>query len=166
MLVVHLNFAELNKMAGHIQKQARMASDAAELKRLLLSCGWSVRQVALRVGASEAAGARWVAGAEAVPPEVLAWLRAVASALEAAPPPQLPTLRRPRGRPRGGSYVLEMLRWAGRPMSVREMCNLAPQFGREVLSMTMRQNLERLSATGQAVKLEGDLITYSLPDAK
>jgi hypothetical protein len=59
-----------------------------------------------------------------------------------------------------------MLRWAGRPMSVREMCDLAPQFGREVAPITMRQSLERLASTGQAVKLEGGLITYSLPDAK
>lgn len=64
--------------------------------------------------------------------------------------------------------MLEMLRWAGRPMSVREMCDLAPQFGREVAAITMRQNLERLAATGQVVKLEsgpvrGIWITYALP---
>jgi hypothetical protein len=59
-----------------------------------------------------------------------------------------------------------MLRWAGRPMSVREMCDLAPQFGREVALITMRQSLERLSATGQALKLEGSPITYAMVGQK
>lgn len=163
ILGVRLNFVELKKMAIHIRKQALVASGAADLRELLLGCGWSVRQVALRVGASEASGARWLAGVEPVPAEVMAWLRAVASALEAVPPPQLSAPRRSPGRPRGGSYVLEMLRWAGRPMSVREMCDLAPQFGREVEAITMRQNLERLAATGQVVKLEGSPITYASP---
>ena len=153
-------------MAGHIQKQALMASGAAELKALLLSCGWSVRQVALRVGASEAAGARWVAGAEAPPPELMSWLRAVASALEGVPAPPLPAVRRARGRPRGGSYVLEILRWIGPPASVREMCEAAQHFSREVATITMRQNLERLVVTGQVLKLDGSPITYALPGQK
>ena len=159
-------------MTGHIQKQVLAASGEAELKGLLLTCGWSVRQVARRVGASEAAGARWLAGVEPVPAEVVAWLRAVAGMLEDLPPCQLPAVRRPRGRPRGGSYVLEILRWAGRPLSVREMCALAPAFGREVAAITMRQNLERLSVAGQVLKIDGMLkldgspITYALPGQK
>lgn len=62
--------------------------------------------------------------------------------------------------------MLEMLRWAARPMSVRGMCDLAPQFGREVATITMRQNLERLATTGQAVKLGGSPVTYALPTQK
>jgi hypothetical protein len=46
------------------------------------------------------------------------------------------------------------------------MCDLAPQFGREVAAITMRQNLERLAATGQAVKLGGSPITYAVVGQK
>ena len=70
------------------------------------------------------------------------------------------------GRPRGDNYVLEMLRWSGRPMSVRELCDLAPQFGRQAGWPTMQQYVERLLVTQQVVRLPGRPITYALPGQK
>jgi hypothetical protein len=46
------------------------------------------------------------------------------------------------------------------------MCAGAPHFEREVAAITMRQNLERLVATGQVLKLDGSPITYALPGQK
>lgn len=159
------NFLEPRKMAEHIQKETLAASGAADLRGLLLDCGWSARWVAVRVGASEGAGARWLAGVDPVPAVVIAWLRAVVVALEVVPCPLLSAPRRSPGRPRGGSYVLEVLRWGGGgPASVREVCDFSRQFGREVALITMRQNLERLAATGQLVRLDGSPVRYALRD--
>jgi len=141
-----------------------LAMDAAEFRDLVKACGWTPRWVALMAGAPPQRGADWSGGVRPVPPEVEAWLRRVSEVLRAEAPPAL--RRRSGGRPVGSSYVLEMLRWAGRPMTVREMCDLAPQFGRDPRPLVLRELLDRQVAGGRAVRSSGRPITYSLPDAK
>ena len=142
------------------------AATAAEFGDLLKACGWSAREVARRAGVLEATGYGWRNGSEVVPDDVLAWMRDVASAIRRLPAPRPVRLSRPVGRPRGDSYVLEMLRWFGRPVSVREMCEAAPQYGRQAGWTTMQQYLERLVATRRVVRLPGRPITYALPGQK
>lgn len=141
-------------------KLGSRAATAAEFGDLLKACGWSAREVSRRV--MEPRGYGWRNGSEVVPEDVLAWLRDVASAVRRLPAPQPVRVSRPVGRPRGGNYVLEMLRWSGRPMSVRELCDLAPQFGRQAGWPTMQQYVERLLVTQQVVRLPGRPITYAV----
>ena len=153
-------------MSEGCTKPGSGAATAAEFGDLLKACGWSAREVSRRVGVMEPRGYGWRNGSEVVPEDVLAWLRDVASAVRRLPAPQPVKLSRPVGRPRGDNYVLEMLRWSGRPMSVRELCDLAPQFGRQAGWPTMQQYVERLLVTQQAVRLPGRPITYAVVGQK
>lgn len=138
--------------------------DAVEFRELLKACGWTARHVAMMAGAPVQRGSDWASGVRPVPPEVVAWLRRVVALLRAEAPPVL--ARRSGGRPPGGSYVLEMLRWVGRPVTVRELCDAAPGFGREVKATVLRELLDRQVAGGRAVRSQTSPVTYALPTQK
>lgn len=59
----------------------------ARLLACLAILGWSERHLAKRLNVGHGRVRRWTGGQTAVPPEVAAWLEAIAAAIEHIPPP-------------------------------------------------------------------------------
>ena len=133
-----------------------------ELLEVLGACGWHVRRLIDVLGVPKAEAYAWAYGKREVPREVAAWLRMSREAIEGCPPPVLKLERKKRGRPPGQSYVLELLRLAGGPATIQELCELAPHAGRTGDPKVIWQILTKLVGRGQVERIAGVPVRYEI----
>lgn len=61
--------------------------DHEEFSRLVRDAGWSIREVARRLGTAESTPRQWVSKRKRMPPQILPWMRRVVGGIQQAGAP-------------------------------------------------------------------------------